>query len=480
MIYAEPLLWERESGSSIGFSIPDSKVKEYKVDKTLKRGEIKLPGYSETVITRHFTRLSTWNYGVDTGIYPLGSCTMKNNPKINEKLASIPGFLNSHPLVEAEYSQGVLEVLYRTGEFLKEITGLSGVTLQPAAGAHGELTSMLMFKKYHKERGEKRSTILIPDSAHGTNPASASLCGYKTKLVKSNSNGIIDLESIREVMDSSVAGLMITNPNTLGLFETNLKEICEVIHKEGGLVYLDGANLNALLGVVKLGSLGVDAMHINLHKTFATPHGGGGPGAGPVCVNDSLVPYLPKPQVVKEGDVYRLIDSLPKSIGRVHGFNGHFSVILKALCYILTMGSEGLKETSRHAVLNANYIKSCLRDYYNIPYSGEVMHEVLFTHKKQMDFDVSTMDIAKAIIDKGVHPPTIYFPLVVNGAILVEPTESESLDSLNRFISIMIDIANRVKSDPDGIRRAPYMAKRERIDETQAARKPILKGDIVE
>ncbi len=476
MIYDEPLLWEKGNAESIGFSIPKSVDVEYNAESKYKRDELNLPGFSEPVVARHFTRLSTWNYGVDTDIYPLGSCTMKYNPKTNERQASLSGFTKSHPLCGDEYSQGCLEIIYKTGEFLKEITAMDDVTLQPAAGAHGELVGMLMFNSYHKSRGDDRSVVLIPDSAHGTNPASAALCGFKTKIVKSNEHGIITGDSIRELMDDSVAGIMITNPNTLGLFETNIKEICDIIHQGGGLVYADGANLNAIMGIVQMGKAGVDVMHLNLHKTFSTPHGGGGPGAGPVCVNKKLSPFLPKPRVIKKNNKYILEENFPNSIGRVHGFNGNFSVVIKAYSYILSLGAEGLRSVSHHAVLNANYIKVKLKDFYNVPYKGDVMHEVLLNDKNQSD--ITTMDIAKRLIDMGIHPPTIYFPLVVTGAMLIEPTENESLSSLDNFIEKMIKISKESSSKPEILIQSPLKVKRKRINETQAARKPILRGDI--
>lgn len=478
MIYNEPPIWELGSGKSIGLSINNSEIDDYPVNNELFRKEISLPGFSEPEIVRHFTRLSTWNYGVDTGIYPLGSCTMKYNPKINEREANLKGLRDIHPLIGNNFSQGALEILFKTEELLKEITGMDFVTLQPAAGAHGELTSMLLFNKYYKSKCENRDTILIPDSAHGTNPASASLCGYKTRVIKSNNMGIIDPKSVAEVMDYSVAGLMITNPNTLGLFETEIKEICDIVHKKGGLVYLDGANLNALMGVVNIGKTGVDAMHINLHKTFSTPHGGGGPGSGPVCVNKKLSKFLPSPKVFKNGEYYSLKQADESSVGRVHSFYGHFSVVVKALSYILTMGSEGLRRVSELAVLNANYLRCKLEEYFHIPYDSPTMHEVLFTDKFQSVNGVTTMDIAKAIIDSGCHPPTIYFPLIVKGAMLTEPTESESLYSLDNFINSMIVISKKIDEDPNVVKNSPYNVKRYRVDETLAARNPILKGKI--
>lgn len=478
MNYKEDLLWEK-GGGTIGFSIPDTGIKEFHIDNEKKRDNINLPCFSEPEIVRHFTRLSTKNYGVDTGFYPLGSCTMKYNPKINEIVAGLKGFTGSHPLQGDEYSQGILEIIFRTGEFLKEITGMDDVTLQPAAGAHGELTSMLMFKKFHENSKVKRDVILIPDSAHGTNPASAVLCGFKTRTIKSSNEGIIEPETVSEAMDNSVAGLMITNPNTLGLFESNIKEICRIVHKSGGLVYVDGANLNAVMGIIKMGDSGVDAMHLNLHKTFSTPHGGGGPGSGAVCVSNKLSPYLPIPGIIKNPEGYKLSNNSPLSIGRVHGFYGHTSVIIKACSYILSMGPDNLKKVSEYAVLNANYIRAKLKDYYHLPYTKDSMHEVLFTDKNQKEDSVMTIDIAKRLIDFGFHPSTIYFPLIVSGAMLIEPTETESLSSLNNFINAMINIADECRSDKEKLLESPINTECRRVDETSAARHPVLRGDIV-
>lgn len=475
MNYKEPLLWEKGKGKT-GVDFPLSGVKDYSANKELTRYEINLPGYSEPEIARHFTKLSTWNYGVDTGIYPLGSCTMKYNPKINEKMAGM--FNNLHPLIDNGFCQGALEILYNTQEYLKEINGMSGVSLQPAAGAHGELVSIMMFKQYFRDKGEDRNIILIPDSAHGTNPASATLCGFKTRVVKSNSLGVITPEAIEEVLDSSVAGLMITNPNTLGVFESHIGEICRIIHDNGGLVYADGANLNAIMGTVRLGDIGVDAMHLNLHKTFSTPHGGGGPGAGPVCVNEKLEKYLPVPRIIYKNGKYCFDNDYIYSIGRVHSFYGNFAVILRACCYILSNGGDGLKKVSEYAVLNANYVRKKLEKHFYIPFKSDSMHEVLFTDKFQNENDITTLDIAKGLIDRGIHPPTIYFPLVVRGAMLLEPTEGESLESLNKLIDAFIDIDKVSKMNPQELKDAPLKTPRNRVDETLAARKPVLKGEL--
>jgi len=480
MIYEEPLLWEIGDGQGVGFSIPGCETGKTILKSKHKRRGFKLPGLSEPEVSRHFTRLSTWNYGVDTNIYPLGSCTMKYNPKLNEKVASLKGFTNCHPLQGNDLSQGCLEVLFKTGELLKEITGMDDVTLQPAAGAHGELVSLMMFKKFHRDNGEEkiRDTILIPDSAHGTNPASASLCGFKIQVVKSNIDGVLTVEEVSKYLGSNIAGIMITNPNTLGIFEKNIRDISELVHKCGGLVYGDGANLNPLLGKVKVADTGVDAMHINLHKTFSTPHGGGGPGAGPVCVKRHLSKYLPNPKVVFNSGKYTFDYSCKESIGRVHGFYGNFSVILKAYTYILSMGRDGLKKVGEYSVLNANYIRFRLKNYYHLPYNADSMHEVLFNDENQKKFGVSTLDIAKRLEDKGFHPPTIYFPLVVTGSMLIEPTESESRTSLDNFIKAMVSISKEAKEDGNILVNSPKNCKCERVDETLAARKPILKGEF--
>lgn len=480
MNHEESLLWEKGGGEQIGISLPNSSIPRKPCESFHLRKKFTLPGFSEPQVARHFTRLSSQNYGVDTNIYPLGSCTMKYNPKLHEKLASLESFSRSHPHQSAEVSQGILEVIFKTGEFLKEITGMPGVTLQPAAGAHGELVAMLMFKKYFKERGEDRNIILIPDSAHGTNPASASLCGFKTRVVKTNDDGILTSKAVEEVLDNKVAGIMITNPSTLGIFEKHIKGICDLVHQNGSLVYGDGANLNALMGKIRVGECGLDAIHMNLHKTFSTPHGGGGPGAGPVCVSERLIPYLPNPRVIKESDGYKWDSDNPKSIGRVHSFYGNVGVILRAFSYILSMGAEGLTKVSEFAVLNANYIRKSLESYYNIPYKTDSMHEVLFNDKFQKEMDINTLDIAKAMIERGIHPPTIYFPLVVTGAMLLEPTESESKESLDNIIQILKEIAKDAKNSSDLIKNSPVSCMRNRVDETLAARKPILTGDFFE
>jgi glycine dehydrogenase subunit 2 len=408
-------------------------------------------------------------------MYPLGSCTMKYNPKINEKMASLPGFSGAHPLLPPQLSQGALRLLYELEQFLIEITGMEAATLQPAAGAHGELTAMLLFFAYHREKGEKRTKILIPDTAHGTNPASASLCGYRSIGVKSNQDGVLSVESIDELMDEDTVGLMVTNPNTLGFFEENIQKIAKIVHERGGLVYCDGANLNAVMGVVKMGEIGIDAVHLNLHKTFSTPHGGGGPGAGPVCVVKELEPFLPVPRVIKMDGSYGLKYDMPKTIGKVHAFHGNFGILIRAYSYILSMGKD-LKTASQYAVLNANYIKEMLKDVYHLPYDRPCMHECVFTDKNQEQYGIATIDIAKRLMDYGFHPPTVYFPLVVHGAIMIEPTDTESKENVDRFIEAMRAIAKEAEENPELLRQAPVKPKVRRLDEVAAARKPCLCG----
>jgi glycine dehydrogenase subunit 2 len=439
-----------------------------------------IPGFpqvSEVEIVRHFTRLSQQNYCVDIGIYPLGSCTMKYNPKINEKVAALPGFTESHPLAPADTVQGDLEVLRLVEDYICEIAGLDACTLQPAAGAQGELTGMMLIRACHQERGDPRKYVLVPDSAHGTNPSSAHLCGYTVKEVKSNEGGTVDLEDLARQMTGEVAALMLTNPNTLGVFEYDILKIAEIIHAKGGFLYMDGANMNALTGKCRPGDMGVDVLHINLHKTFSTPHGGGGPGAGPVAVRKVLEPYLPVPRVVKKDGAYSLDHARPKSIGRVKSFYGNFGVILKALAYIWSLGPDGLKEIAEVAVLNANYIRRSLDKDYHLKYTAPTLHECVFSDKFQKEFGVSNLDIAKRLIDYGVHPPTMSFPLIVHGALMVEPTETESKRDLDQFIDIMKTIAREAKTEPELLKAAPHQTVVRRLDETAAARNPILKWE---
>jgi glycine dehydrogenase subunit 2 len=400
---------------------------------------------------------------------------MKYNPKVNEEIARMTGFAQVHPYTPEDLTQGVLKLMHELECFLAEITGMDHVTLQPAAGAHGELMGMMMIKACLQTRGEKRKKVLVPDTAHGTNCSTSTIASYQMVEIKSNERGVISPEKVAGLMDEDVAAIMVTNPNTLGLFEEHLKEIAEIVHRKGGFVYCDGANLNALMGIAKLGDLGVDVVHINLHKTFSTPHGGGGPGAGPVAIKKGLAPYLPIPVVEKEGEAYRLNYDRPQTIGKVRAFYGNFGVMLKAYAYILSMGPDGLRRASQMAVLNANYLMRRLKSYYHLPYERPCMHECVFTDRFQEKYHVSTLDIAKRLIDYGYHPPTIYFPLVVKGALMMEPTETESKESLDGFIDTMVAIAREAEENPDLLRQAPQRVKVRRLDEVLAARKPKLK-----
>ncbi|MFO7800847.1 MAG: aminomethyl-transferring glycine dehydrogenase subunit GcvPB [Desulfovermiculus sp.] len=471
----EPLLWEKSQNGRCGFSLPRRDVPEADLPDELKVPAPDLPDLSELDVVRHYTRLSQWNFGVDTGSYPLGSCTMKYNPKINEVQAARPGFAQAHPLLPAPMAQGILQLMHDLQTHLADITGLPEVTLQPAAGAHGEYTGMRIFYAYHQDKGRQRRKVLIPDTAHGTNPASAAMCGYQTVPVKSTDKGVLSAQAVAELMDEDTAGIMVTNPNTLGLFEENIRDIAQVVHDKGGLVYCDGANFNALMGIVDMGQIGVDVLHLNLHKTFAAPHGGGGPGSGPVCVTSMLQPYLPIPRVVREEQGYVLSEDFPHSIGRLHTFCGNVGVMIKAASYILSMGAE-LKKVSQLAVLNANYIKEQLKDFFHLPYDRTCMHECVFSDVWQEQNKVSTLDIAKRLIDFGFHPPTIYFPMVVSGAMMVEPTETEGKEDLDRFVQAMQTIAREARENPDILHKAPSRTKVGRMDETMAARHPCLTG----
>jgi glycine dehydrogenase subunit 2 len=473
LVLNEPLLFEKGRKGRSGISLPRRDVDSAALDETLTGVGPDFPDLSEVEVVRHYTRLSTWNFGVDTGMYPLGSCTMKYNPKINEKLAALPGFARAHPLLPDDLSQGVLKVMFELENLLAEITGMDVVTLQPAAGAHGELTGMLLFHAYHEKKGARRSKVIVPDTAHGTNPASAALCGYSPVSVKSNERGILSADAVRAVMDDETAGIMVTNPNTLGFFEENIKEIAGIVHAKGGLVYADGANMNAMLGMVSVGDLGVDVLHLNLHKTFSTPHGGGGPGAGPVCVSRHLEPFLPTPRIIKDNGTYRLSYDFPSSIGKLHAFYGNTGVIIRAYCYILSLGPE-LKKVSQLAVLNANYIKEKLKGTLYLAYDRPCMHECVFSDKLQAPLKVTTLDMVKRLIDYGFHPPTIYFPLVVPGAVMIEPTETECREELDLFIEAFKEIVREAGEDPGKLHGAPWHTKVRRLDETGAARNPRL------
>ncbi|MCT4594765.1 MAG: aminomethyl-transferring glycine dehydrogenase subunit GcvPB [Anaeromicrobium sp.] len=441
----------------------------------LREEELKLPEVSELDVIRHFTNLSNKNYGVDTGFYPLGSCTMKYNPKINEDVAGMEKLSMIHPYQPESTVQGALEVIHELGEMLAEIAGMDKVTLQPAAGAHGELLGLMLIKAYHDSRNDfKRTKIIVPDSAHGTNPATAAVAGYEVVEIKSNEDGSVSIESLKEALSDEIAGLMLTNPSTLGLFERNIKEIADLVHEAGGQLYYDGANMNAIMGVTRPGDMGFDVMHYNLHKTFSTPHGGGGPGSGPVGVKEHLAKFLPVPVVEKNDDKYILDYDRLESIGKIKGFYGHYGIMLRAYTYILAMGKEGLKEVSETAVLNANYMMNKLKEHYYLPIDQVCKHEFVLGGLEN-NLQVSTLDIAKRLLDYGYHPPTVYFPLIVNEAIMVEPTETESLETMDGFIETMIKIANEAKENPELLKGAPYNTPVRRIDEARAARKLILK-----
>lgn len=475
LIFDEPLLWEKGANGRRGMSLPPRDVDFALLDEALVGELPDFPDLSEMDVVRHYTRLSQWNFGVDQGMYPLGSCTMKYNPKTNEKQAGLQGFAAAHPFLPDSLSQGALKLIHDLERFLAEITCTDAVSLQPAAGAQGELTGMLIIYAYHKSRNSKRTKIIVPDTAHGTNPASAALCGFQPLNVKSGEKGILTPEVIARVMDESVAGIMVTNPNTLGLFEEHIIEISEIVHEKGGLIYCDGANMNAIMGIADSAKMGIDIQHLNLHKTFSTPHGSGGPGSGPVCVRKHLEPFLPVPRILLEEGLYRLSEEFPQSMGKLHAFYGNFGVLVKAYSYILSMGPL-LQRASQLAVLNANYIKELLKDVFHLPYDRPCMHECVFTDKEQHEQKISTLEIAKRLMDYGFHPPTIYFPLVVSGAIMIEPTESESKETLDSFVQAMKTIAQEAKDHPELLRGAPAKTKVKRMDETAAARHPCLTG----
>jgi glycine dehydrogenase subunit 2 len=476
---AEKLLFEVSRPGHRGAALPPLDVPDpsrYDLDPRYTRPEIQgLPELSEVEVVRHYTRLSRLNYAIDLGLYPLGSCTMKYNPKVNEKVARLAGFADAHPQLPQALAQGCLRLMHELERALRAICGMDRFTLQPAAGAQGELTGILMARAYHRERGDPRKTVLIPDSAHGTNPASAHLAGYQVEEIASNERGCVDLAALRRRMDESVAVLMLTNPNTLGVFESEIEEIARAVHAKGGLLYMDGANLNAFVGRARPGDMGVDLHHLNLHKTFSTPHGGGGPGAGPVGVKKSLEPYLPVPTVEKEGDGYVLNTGRPKSIGKVRSFHGNFGMFVRAFAYILAHGPQGLRQMSETAVLNANYIRKKLEGTYHLPYDAPSLHEVVFSDRNAEPTGVHTLDIAKRLMDYGFHPPTIYFPLIVKGALMIEPTESESREELDLFIAAMLAIDEETRRDPELVRTAPHTTPIRRLDEVGAARQPILR-----
>lgn len=464
-----------KSNNVDGVNICDEKLKISSIaDEFLRKDKIGLPQLSELEVLRHYKELSDKNFCVESGFYPLGSCTMKYNPKVNEMLANLEGFANLHPLQSDEDSQGALELMFKLQEALKTLTGMDYITLQPAAGAHGEFTGMLVIKKYFEKLGQNRKKVIVPDSAHGTNPASASMAGFDIVQVKSNEKGQVDIEDLKQLLDEDVAAIMMTNPNTVGIFEENVVEIADLVHNNGSLLYYDGANLNAIMGYSNPAIMGFDVCHINLHKTFSTPHGGGGPGAGPVGVVEKLKDYLPKPTVEFDGEKYYRNYDMPDSIGKVRSFYGNFGVLVKAYAYILMAGKD-LKKSTADAVLNANYLREQLKDSYDIAYPERCMHEFVICGEKQKEQGSSTLHIAKRLMDYKIHPPTIYFPLIVHEAMMIEPTESESKERLDEFVEVMKKIADEVVTNVDLVNSAPHSAPVKKIDETLAARKPDLK-----
>jgi glycine dehydrogenase subunit 2 len=483
----EALVFEKSSPGKRAYKMPPLDVPAVDAATLLgsahRKAAAELPELSEIEIIRHFTRLSTWNYAIDLGMYPLGSCTMKYNPRVNEAVARIEGLTEAHPYRPDSLAQGILEIIDLLQRCLIEITGMDAITLQPAAGAHGEFTGILLVRAWHESQGNPRRKILIPDSAHGTNPATAAICGYTVENLKSNAEGGIDLEALARQVDEEAAALMLTNPSTIGVFESQIHKIADILHAKGALLYMDGANMNALVGKARPGDFGVDVMHLNLHKTFSTPHGGGGPGSGPVACKAFLEPFLPTPVLFRTaeteglettGDLHWSYDR-PQSVGRVRAFYGNTGMFIRALAYILANGPDGLRQTTEDAVLNANYIRAKLEDLYELPYKTASMHEVVFSDKRQAAKGVKTGDIAKRLIDYGFHPYTVSFPMIVPGALMIEPTESESLEELDLFIEAMRSIAKEVDETPEVVKAAPHSTRVSRLDEVQAARKPILR-----
>ena len=478
--YDENLLFEKERSDTPGVDLPQPKGTKSRTGVPT-RDKIGIHQVSEPQVVRHFVRLSTKNYSIDSGFFPLGSCTMKHNPRLNEKVARLPGFAHIHPLQPESTVQGALAVMYNLQNWLGELTNLPGVCLTPAAGAHGELAGIMTIRRAHELQGNKeKNVMLVPDSAHGTNPATAAMCGFDIRVIPTKETGRVTVEAFKEALGDGkdVAGMMVTNPNTCGLFETDIAEIVDLLHEAGGYFYCDGANFNALVGKIRPGDFGVDVMHINLHKTFSTPHGGGGPGSGPICVAERLKPYIPSPIVVKDGDNYRLERDGERetSCGRLKGYQGQFGMHVRALSYMMSHGADGLKQVAEDAVTNANYILSQLKDDYHVPFEGPCMHECLFTEKYQKEHGVTTLDIAKGLIEYGMHPMTVYFPLVVNGAMLVEPTETESKDALDRFIRVMKKLAADARNgETEKFHNYPLSSPARRLDEVKAAREPKLR-----
>ncbi len=479
---SEGLIFERSGFGRVGYSLPELDVPAVVAAEAWGQDQVRdgiegFPEVSEVDVVRHFTRISQHNYGIDMGLHPLGSCTMKYNPRLHERVARLAGFGGAHPYMPYECMQGCLELMWRLERTLSEITGLPHVSLQPAAGAQGELTGIMMIDAYHRKRGDRaRKKVLIPDAAHGTNPATASLCGLRPVEIPSNASGMIDLEALRAAADAETAALMLTNPNTLGLFEEQIVEIIGIVHGAGGLVYCDGANLNAILGKSRPGDFGADVFHINLHKTFTTPHGGGGPGCGPVALAEHLEPFRPRPIVARDTDGrFSMEGNRPDSIGKIHGFYGNFGMMVRAYTYIRALGPSGLRRVAEDAVLAANYLKERLRNHYELPHNRVCMHEVVFSDARQKALGVSAMDICKRLMDYGFHPPTVYFPLVVSGALMIEPTETVSLQELDQFAEALIAIAGETESEPEKVTGAPHSTYHRRLDETAAARRPVLR-----
>ena len=476
----ESLLFELSGPGKTGLQLPAPGVKisdDHLVlpPDYLRRDIEDFPEVGQVEVVRHFTRLSSLNHSLDHGFYPLGSCTMKHNPKINEAVARLDHFLNAHPSLPEAYVQGSLELMWNLEKALLALTGLERVSLAPAAGAHGELTGMMMIRKAHQKKGDARKVVLIPDSAHGTNPASSVFAGYTTREVKSNPNGKLDLASLEKEATPDVAALMVTNPNTVGIFEEEIAEAAKILHSKGAYLYLDGANFNSFMGIVSPKAMGVDVMHINLHKTFSTPHGGGGPGSGPVAAAASLSPFLPVPLVGKNNDGFYLDFKRPDSIGRIRSFYGQFGILVRAYAYILAMGGDGLTQVSKIAVLLANYLRARLKDAYHLKYTGPTMHEVVFDDVNQLKRGVKNIDVAKRLLDFGIHPPTVSFPLIVHGALMIEPSETEPIAELDRFVDAMLAIAEEAEQDPDAVKAAPYTTPVRRLDEVRAARTPVLR-----
>ncbi|MBN1969503.1 MAG: aminomethyl-transferring glycine dehydrogenase subunit GcvPB [Candidatus Delongbacteria bacterium] len=479
---SEKLIFEKSSEGRKGFTLPTWN-EDFNIDldnKFLSSAELDLPEVSEPEILRHYVNLSGLNHHVDKGFYPLGSCTMKYNPKINEYAASLEGFAHVHPYQKTETVQGALELYYETARLLEEVSGFAKVSLQPVAGAHGEWTSLKVIRAYHEKMGNPRKKVIIPDTAHGTNPASIAMAGYDVVELKSNEEGMVDVAMLREVFDTETAAFMITNPNTIGIFERNIKEIAEIVHSKGGLLYMDGANMNALTGLVRPAEMGFDVMHFNLHKTFSTPHGGGGPGSGPIGVVEKLVEFLPVPdveKVTKNGkDFYQFACSNENTIGKVHSFYGNYGVVVRAYTYLKMLGKEGLRRVSENAIINANYIKKSLEKYYHLPYKNHCMHEVVFSGENLLKYGVKTLDVAKRLLDFGVHAPTIYFPLLVHEAIMIEPTETESKETLDNFIEVMKQIALEAEETPEVVKNAPVNTPVKRLNEALAAKKLEVKA----